>query len=178
MATKHDKTVNFKANSDTVEEAKSKLDYGEMSEILRRALEEVAHGADVAEETRLTDRLKTLRENRRGLRQERDNIETELDEVNRKIERVEQRLDSVREQEGQYDGVLAMLEEDLHDGMRILKESNKIQRAAKVGDCSAGDVIADLKERNPDVPDEAFRKAKPTEEGNWKDEVDTTESLL
>ena len=174
----NDKLVNFKIDEATLEQAKAHLEHGEMSQRLRETLETIAHGTDVAEESRLTDRLQTLRENRRSLRQERDNIETELDETNRKIERIEQRLDSLREQEGQYDGVLAMLEEDLHDGMRIVGGSNKIKRAAQLGDCSVDEVIEDLKERNPDVPADAFRKAKPHEEGNWQDELDAEGSLL
>ena len=168
--------VGFEVDKDTVETAKQKLEFGEMSQRLRETLEAIAHGTEVAEETRLTDRLQTLREERRSLRQQRDEVENGLDEVNRKIERVEQRLDSLREQDGQYDGVLAMLEEDLHSGIRILGGSDKIKRAAKLGDCSVDDVVADLKERNPDVPDKAFRPAEQGEPAVWNS--DNTESLL
>jgi len=170
--------VGFEAEKSTVEEVKAKLEYGELSERLRQCLDVIAHGTDVSEETRLTDRLQTLREERRDLRQERDNIEKDIEEKTRDIERVEQRLDNLREQDGEYDGVLAMLEEDLHDGMRIVGGSNKIKRAAQLGDCSVDEVIEDLKERNPDVPGDAFRKAKPHEEGNWQDELDAEGSLL
>ena len=168
--------VGFEVDKDTVETAKQKLEFGEMSQRLRETLEAIAHGTEVAEETRLTDRLQTLREERRSLRQQRDEVENGLDEVNRKIERVEQRLDSLREQDGQYDGVLAMLEEDLHSGIRILGGSDKIKRAAKLGDCSVDDVIEDLKERNPEVPDKAFRPAEQGEPADWQS--DNTESLL
>ena len=168
--------VGFEVDKDTVETAKQKLEFGEMSQRLRETLEAIAHGTEVAEETRLTDRLQTLREERRSLRQQRDNVENDLDEVNRKIERVEQRLDSLREQDGQYDGVLAMLEEDLHSGVRILGGSDKIKRAAELGDCSVDEVIDDLKERNPEVPEKAFRPAQAGEPADWQS--DETESLL
>ena len=168
--------VGFEVDKDTVETAKQKLEFGEMSQRLRETLEAIAHGTEVAEETRLTDRLQTLREERRSLRQQRDNVENDLDEVNRKIERVEQRLDSLREQDGQYDGVLAMLEEDLHSGVRILGGSDKIKRAAELGDCSVDEVIEDLKERNPEVPEKAFRPAQAGEPADWQS--DETESLL
>ena len=172
----NDTLVNFKINAATLEQAKAQMEHGEMSQRLRETLEAVAHGTEVAEETRLTDRLQTLREERRSLRQQRDNVETDLDEVNRKIERVEQRLDSLREQDGQYDGVLAMLEEDLHSGVRILGGSDKIKRAAELGDCSVDEVIEDLKERNPEVPEKAFRPAQAGEPADWQS--DKTESLL
>ena len=170
--------VGFKAPKDTVELAKSKLAHGEMSEILRQRLASVAHGTDVAEETRIKDNLEELRESRRDKLQEIQNLQNDVDEIERKIGRKEERLDVLREQEGQYDGVLAMLEEDLHGGMRIFTESGKVKRAAELGDCTVQDVINDLKERNTDVPDQAFRKAKPQEEGNWQDEIDEGGSLL
>jgi len=170
------KRSTFLVDEQTLEEAKSKLDRGELSKELRQTVQRLAHGTDVAEETRLTDRLQTLREDRRGLRQERDNIECELDEINRKIERVEQRLDNLRDQQGEYDGVLAMLEEDLHSGIRILGGSDKVAKAASIGDCDKGDVIDDLKERNPDVPAKAFREPTPGEPGNWQS--DDSETLL
>jgi len=168
--------VGFEAEKSTVEEVKAKLEYGELSERLRRCLDAIAHGTDVSEETRLTDRLQTLREERRDLRQERDNIEKDIEEKTRDIERVEQRLDNLREQDGEYDGVLAMLEEDLHSGIRILGGSNKVAKAASIGDCSKADVIEDLKERNPDVPAKAFREPKQGEAGNWQS--DDSETLL
>jgi len=175
--TKHDKTVNFKANSETVELAKNKLEYGEMSELLRETLDRVAHGADVAEETRLKDALEAIRESKRDLREERQHVERQLEEKSREEERIEQRLDALREQEGEYDGVLAMLEEDLHEGVRIMEGSNKVKRAAAIGDCDPEDVLADLKERNPDVPDKAYRQSKTDEPPKWNADQ-SGESLL
>jgi len=172
------KRTTFLVDEATLEEAKSGLDRGDLSEELRATIDRLAHGADVAEETRLTDRLETLRKERRDKRQERDNIEQELEEVNRDIERVEQRLDKLRDQQGEYDGVLAMLEEDLNDGVRILGGSDKIKRAAELGDCEVADVLTDLKERNPDVPDAAFRPAKEGEEANWQEATGSEETLL
>jgi len=166
----HDKHVGFKANRETLKQAKAKLDHGELSELLRQELDRIAHGADVAEENRLTDRLRHLRKSRRELRDERDSIESNLEEIERKIERIEKRLDELREQEGEYDGVLSMLEEDLHAGKRILGGSDKLHRAATIGDCKPEEVIADLKERNPDVPEKAYRPARGDEDPRWKSE--------
>lgn len=174
--TNNRKRSTFLVDEQTLEQAKDGLERGELSKELRATVERLAHGEEVAEETRLTDRLKTLRENRRGLRQDRDSIETELDEVNRKIERVESRLDNLREQQGEYDGVLAMLEEDLHSGVRIIGGSAKVVKAANIGNCTKEDVVQDLQERNPDVPDKAFRPAKQGESAVWNE--DDTESLL
>jgi len=166
----NEKRTTFIVDENTLEEAKSGLDRGDLSNELRSTVERLAHGADVAEETRLKDRLETIREDKRELRQERDQIERQLEEKSREEERIEQRLDHLRDQEGEYDGVLAMLEEDLHDGVRIIGGGEKIQKAARIGDCTTDDVIDDLKERNPDVPEDAYRRARAGEEPNWKDE--------
>jgi len=173
--TEHDKMVNFKANSQTVKEAKEKLEHGEMSEELRARLDEIAHGTDVSEENRLMDRLQTLREDRRDAESKISKWQEERDELDRKIERIETRLDELRDQEGEYDGVLAMLEADLQEGVRIMEGTDKVKRASQIGDCNPADVIQDLKDRNPDVPDMAFRQARGNESPNWKG--DKTEQL-
>jgi len=173
----NEKRTTFIVDKETLEQAKSGLDRGDLSSELRNTVERLAYGADVAEETRLADTLKTLREDRRSLRQEKSNIQSKIDEKNRKIERVEQRLDQLRDREGEYDGVLAMLEEDLSDGVRIMEGTDKVKRAASIGDCEPSDVIEDLQERNPEIPDKAFRKARPNESPKWNADQ-SSESLL
>lgn len=158
----------FLVEETTLETAKAKLDHGELSEELRATVERIAHGADVAEETRLKDRLTELREDRRELTNKREQIEDDLEEKNRKIERVEERLDTLREQDGEYDGMLSAMEADLADGVRIRPDSKKVNEAASLAGCDPREVIADLKERNPDVPDKAFRAPKPDEDAKWK----------
>lgn len=172
--TEHDKLVTFNASSETLQEAKDRLEHGELSERLRGTLNEIAHGADVAQQTRLTDRLQTLREDRRDAERKIREWQDERDELDRKIERVESRLDELREQDGEYDGVLAMLEADLADGVRVMEGTDKVKRAARIGDCTPADVIDDLKERNPNTPDVAFRQARAGEAGNWQDVTDDT----
>lgn len=163
------KRATFLVDESSYEEAKGKLDHGELSEELRQTVDRIAHGADVAQETRLTDRLQTLREDRRDAERKIREWQDERDELDRKIERVESRLDELREQDGEYDGVLAMLEADLADGVRVMEGTDKVKRAARIGDCTPAAVIDDLKERNPNTPDVAFRQARAGEPGNWKD---------
>jgi len=170
------KQVKFTHEKQTVEAAKDKLEYGELSEELRATLDRIAHGADVAEETRLTDRVEQLREERRELQRERDDIVDKIEETERDIERVERRLEELRETNGEYDGVLAMLEGELHDGVRVMAGTDTVKRAASIGDCTPEDVINDLRDRNPDVPDMAFRPARG-DAANWKDAYSSTEDV-
>lgn len=152
----NDKLVNFKAPKNTVETAKAKLNHGEMSERLRKTLEEIAHGKDVAEQTRVKERLKKEREERREIEREIRDKQQERDEKDRIIERLEEKLDTLSEQEGEYDGFLQSIEADLHDGKHVWKDHGKIEEAAELVDCRPKDVIEDLKERNPNLPESRF----------------------
>ena len=171
-----EKLVNFNVDEETYELAKNKLEYGEMSELLRQTVRGVAVGTDTTERERKQELLEDKRKAVRDIDREIDDLENDKDEILREIERIERRLNELLEQDGEYDGVLAMLEEDLHSGVRILGGSDKVAKAAQIGDCSREDVVADLKERNPDVPEKAFRPAELGEPAAWNS--DNTESLL
>jgi hypothetical protein len=50
-----------------------------------------------------------------------------------------------------------MIEEDMHEhGACVFEDHKKVQRAAMLGECSAEDVLADLKERNPELSANQF----------------------
>ena len=171
-----EKLVNFNVDEETYELAKNKLEYGEMSELLRQTVRGIAVGTDTTERERKQELLEDKRKAVRDIDREIDDLENDKDEILREIERIERRLNELLEQDGEYDGVLAMLEEDLQSGIRILGGSDKVAKAAQIGDCSREDVVDDLKERNPDVPDKAFRPAEQGEPAAWNS--DNTEPLL
>lgn len=154
-----DTLVNFRAPEETVETAKMKLEHGEMSKELRTRLEEIAHGTDVAERTRIKDQLKEKRQERRDKQREINNLQNDVDEIDRDIERLEERLDQLAEQEGEYDGYLKSLEADLRDGEHLFAGHAKVEEAATLGDCSEEEVINRLQERNPEIPDLQFKPA-------------------
>ena len=171
-----EKRATFLVNESDYELAQSKLDHGEMSELLRQTVRGVAVGSNTTERERKQELLEDKRKAVRDIDREIDDLENDKDELFREIERIERRLNELIDQDGEYDGVLAMLEEDLHSGIRILGGSDKVAKAAQIGDCSREDVVADLKERNPDVPDKAFRPAEQGEPAAWNS--DNTETLL
>jgi len=153
-----DKLVNFNAPEETVKKAKSKLEHGEMSERLRATLKEIAHGTDVAEQTRIKDHIQQLREDRRDVEGQINSLQRERDEIDRKIGRLEERLDTLMDQQGEYEGFLQSIEQDLHDGKSVFIGHGKIETAADLGDCTQEEVIEALQERNPDLPPERFEQ--------------------
>jgi len=166
------KLVNFKADAETVELAKSKLEHGEMSERLRQTLEHIAHGADVSERTRLKDQLQEKRRQRREVEQELSTLQSERDELDRDIERIEQRLDELLDKQGEYDGALSMLESELHSGEYVYSEKASVKQAATVGECSPESVVDDVRDRNGDVPDAAFEMPTVHGPNDWREAAD------
>jgi len=172
------KQIVFTVNEETAEKADRKLQHGERSERLREEMNRIAYGERVTEKERVQEKVRDLRKERRDIDAEIDDLQDDRDELDRQIDRAESRLNDLAEQDGEYDGVLAMLEEDLRNGVRILPGAPKVGRAAEIGDCSRGRVIGDLRDRNQDTPDMAFRKAGPNEEPNWRDEQDIGEPVI
>jgi len=164
------KQINFTVEEGAYDRFDSKTEHGEKTEILRQRVYEVAHGQDVAEKERVKDQLREKRNDRRELDREIQDMKNERDELDREIERLEERLDTLLEQDGEIDGALEVIESELHDGVRIYDGHTQVKEAARIGDMEPNDVIDRLKERNPSVPDEAFRLAKPHEDPRWKAE--------
>jgi len=164
------KQVNFTADTQLYEAAVSDLDHGELSDELRTKLKELAYGADATERERIREQLETLREDRRELDAEIQHKKAKRDELDRKIERAERKLTELESLDGEYDGMLKNIEAQLHDGVRFCEGSPSVKEAAALIDGDAADVIADLKERNSDVPAYAFRESRHDEPPRWTEQ--------
>lgn len=151
--------INVKVPKETKRLAKNKLGHGGLSDEIRDTLKRIAHGEVNAEKDRVKDRLEELRDKREDEKRKKANIETKLSDINRKIERLENKLDSIRDKEGEYKGMLQMIESDyIEQGRNVFPEHKIIQDASEKANCSGEDVIKDLKDRNPNVPTEQFER--------------------
>lgn len=165
--------VNFKAPEDAYERAKEKTEWGEISEELRGRINELAYGAETTRREELREQLESLRDDKQEKDTEIRTLQNERDEIERKIERVEQKLDNLRDTDSEYNGAIEMLESQLHDGERLFPQHDGVERAANIAQKPKQEVINDLRERNPDVPDYAFELSSPHEPTDWR-EVDRT----
>lgn len=161
--------VTFNADKETVETAKEKLEYGELSEELRGRLDEIAYGAQTTKREQLKEQLEKLRGDKQEVHHEIEELENEEKEIDRKIRRVEEQLDAIRDTDGEYNGALEMIEVKLERGERMFSTHEDVERAAQIGQKPKQDVIQDLRERNPDLPDEAFELSAPHEPTNWRE---------
>jgi septal ring factor EnvC (AmiA/AmiB activator) len=162
------KQVVFLCPREDYETADKKTGHGEMSEELREKVQEIAYGTEVTERKRLREQLEEEREDKRDIEQEIENLRHKRDEKERRIANKERRLEELMETDGEYEGYLQAIESDLRDGKRIYVNHGKAERAAELGNCDPADVVKALKERNPDLPEEAFQEAKLHEEADWQ----------
>jgi len=162
-----EKHVGFVIEQSTWETAMERLEHGEMSERLRDLVTEIAYGADISKRQRVKKRLDELREQRSEVQQDIRSLENEEERITANISSLEGTLEYLNDVDGEYHGALQVIEDVLEKGARIDIDHSQVIRAAKIRDTEPEDVIFDLKQRNPDIPDQAFRWAKEGELANW-----------
>lgn len=147
---------NFRVDSDAKQLAKEKLDHGELSERLRQTVQELAFGEEISKRSQLETRLNRVDDRLDDLRREKEEIEAKISAEESKRDRIEDRLDDLQSRETEYTAALEMLEDQLFDGAHLDPGHGQVKKAAYLGDKQPEDVINDLQERNPSVPDHAF----------------------
>lgn len=148
--------VNFTVDENAKELAKEKLDHGELSAKLREAIHRVAYGEEISKRERLDRQLADIRDEKDSLRAQIRELQAELEEVESKEARIEERLDGMERREDKYEATLEMLEETLFAGGRVFEDHGQVVKAAKIGGKEPKDVIEELQERNPSIPDHAY----------------------
>jgi len=148
--------INFTVERNAKDLAKEKLDHGELSTELRETIHRIAYGEEISKRERLHKRLAEKREEKDKKRAEIREAQAELEELEGEIKRIEERLDGMERREDKYEATLEMLEETLYAGGRVFEEHGQVMKAAKIGGKEPEDVIDELKDRNPSVPDHAF----------------------
>lgn len=88
---------------------------------------------------------------------ERNERNRELEDERTELDALEQKLGAVEEQADEYEAVLRDIETLMHeDGGSVFPEHGRVRDAADAGNVDAEEVIDDLRERNPSLPDGQF----------------------
>jgi chromosome segregation ATPase len=153
------KRVVAKVDANTHEVLKRKLDHGELSALIRDIANTVAFGDEWDRQTLIEQRIESKREELRDLRDQRRSIEGKIETVEERIRDLERKRDQIETQEDQYEGALWSFEQSFRAGeFGHLDEGHpRLTSLAAEFDTSPADLHADLRERNPDVPDFAFK---------------------
>jgi len=163
------KQVGFVVDKATYESAMERLEWGEMSERLRDTVVEIAFGADISKREKVRRRLEEVRKKRDDALDQADKLRSDSRQYNARIAELEQTLSHLNDADGEYSGALQVIEDLLIMGARIDPEHVQVKRAAALQKVRPEQVIEDLKNRNSELPPEAFRFAEPGEPADWKD---------
>jgi chromosome segregation ATPase len=158
--------ISVKMRRQLREDAKRNTERGELSEEVRDLYRRIAYGTAGSEQQTEIERaraeLQEVRDRIDELRQRRRKIDAEIETQETRATRLEERIESLEEQSNTFGTTVETLEGVLLDGGRIFPE--------RVDDALNADaVIQELKDRNPDVPEYAFRLASPNEPNDWRD---------
>ena len=161
-----DVRFNVKMRRQLRDDAKRNTERGELSEDVRDLFRRKAYGeAGTSKNTELEQKqaeLDDVRDRVDELRRERRKIDAEIESQESRATRLEEQISRMEEQTDTFDTVVATLESMLLDGARIFPERVDDELDSKR-------VINELKDRNPDVPDYAFRLARVDEATDWRE---------
>jgi len=153
------------------DDAKRNSDRGDLSEDVRSVFRQRAYGVDDTGEPSEIERTKAeLREVRRNiddLRLQRSQIEAEIKSDEARAARLEERLSELKEERGELEQSLTVLENMLHEGDRMWPV--RIKNAVDVDQDTAQELYQQLKERNSELPDEAFEEPSIHSPTDWRE---------
>lgn len=158
-------------------EAAGPWTYGEKKAEIERMLKRRAYGQDfVAAEVLDEYAFEQLESMRRALipvKQQFHNLPSVIEEletferelihdVARNVYEREQQVRSEYEEEREetFEEQLAEIEGNLHDGMHIWPAHGDVEELAEIRGTEPAEIIELLKQRNPDVPEYAFKEAR------------------
>lgn len=145
------------------EDAQENSGHGDLSDAVRQAYRIVAYGDDYENTARLKQRLERAKNEYKRLREEEDRVQEQKEETQKRIQRLRERIEEAESQEERYDELLADLESQIYAGSHVFPSHGDVEEAADVAGKEPEAVIDDLKERNSDIPEDAFKPAHEAE---------------
>jgi len=98
---------------------KEKHGYGGITNVIKDALMDAAHGEAANEKARLKQSLEEIRAEIRELKRKRADLDDRIDEKEATAARIEDQLEAIRDREGEYEGALAIIEQYLRGDPRF-----------------------------------------------------------
>lgn len=163
-----DAQVNHLVPAEIKERAMENTDHGELSEAVRDVYRMYASSGGAETLAQLEVRLRKIRRERESVEERIDALQAELDELRARETDVQEEIREYEQETTKYERLMSEMSAMVRDGKSVFPTHGKVKTAASVDGCSVEEVIVDLKERNPDIPDHRFT------EGN---ETDPTEEL-
>jgi len=160
---------NVKMPEQLREDAKDGSKRGELSQEVRDLFRRKAYGADASQEFNELEQkkaeLRSVREDIDSLRHDRTKIATEIEAKENRAVRLEEQIERLEKSTSQLETQLEMLENMLHGGEYMWPV--RIKNAADVDSSTAEKLHQELKTRNPDIPQVAFKEPSVHRPNDW-----------
>jgi len=137
--------------------AKRKAEHGELSEKTRELYRRIAYGEDVEKEDRLKQELQEKRDERDEKKKRVRELQADIENLESDITRLEEQVENRNARRDKYEGMIEMLEALLEDGTRVFPEHGQVKQAASMKGIAPQEVIDELKERHPDIPEKMYK---------------------
>lgn len=154
--------------------AEGKLEHGERSELVRELYRRVASGGyddhtvlDVLIDNE-RERVRSLKDERKELHRELERLDGEIEDAEETVDHYQRLRDKQPTEHDQYLDALEVIEQRLRGrGTYYHPQSAEVVSIAESFGMDPEEVHEHLRERNPDVPDEAFSEFDPDTEREW-----------
>lgn len=174
-----DETVSFAAKMPRRlrEDAKRNTGHGELTEEIRNLFRRFAYGPEAGQETSELDRLEAqlqeVRQHLDSLRYDRRQVDIEIETYETRATRLEEKVSALERRRSELDTKTETLETMLHNGDRWWPK--RIMNSINVDRSTAEKIHRELKERNPELPEDAFKVPAVHQEFDWKSSLDWQE---
>jgi chromosome segregation ATPase len=138
------------------ERAQRNTQHGELSEAVRDVYSMYASGGGAETLAQLEIQLRKAEREKESITEQLTALKEERQEV---MDRCEELREQIREYEAEttkYERLMARLSADLEDGKSVFPSHSKVREAADVSGSSPAEVLTELRNRNPTIPESQF----------------------
>ena len=139
-------------------------EWGELSEAVRAVYRLYARRGNFGDIGELEVQLLKAKHDRERIQEQIDELTSQLSTIKSREEHLEEEIEEAKVRGNEYEDLLEDIEAEIRDGVSVFPDHGRIKEAAKMSGKSAGDVISDLRDRNPDLPDAAFTERRKSDE--------------
>ena len=150
-------------------------EHGEVSEAVRTAYRIVAFGEEFGGANRLEMELRKVQDEKQRTEAKIREVEAELENLAQREEQIKDRIADVDSRNERFEKTLSDLEAMLDRGEAVFEGHAAVQSAARLGSRNPHEIVETLKDRNPDLPEKAFKDQRKVETP-WRGETDASES--
>lgn len=139
-------------------------EWGELSDAVREVYRLYARRGNFGDIGELEVQLLKAKHDRERIQEQIDELNSQLATVKSREEHLKEEIEDAEVRGDEYEDLLEDIESEIRDGVSVFPEHGRIQEAARMSGKSADEVIGDLRDRNPELPDAAFVEQHKSDE--------------